>query len=793
MIKLFEYKIYIGKNEPMPLCWKVFSLLFMTFMMLIMMVLCISCQSDDIKNEETVEYPAVVRLKVTGQEQVDVATRAVNEDAINDLHILIYDSKGELIGQQYATSSTVAINTHSAKDCTIYAIANTGKPNLLNSYNIHTEATLKELTCSISSWDELTNQDHLPMTGSMNKVEIVAGTQTLLGGMKVSRMVAKITLDIKIKKNSGITITDYSIYNIPLKSYYIGRPLATEDLKDDTNTMAGSDAVNAATSADWTECDKVTVNAASTICTFYMFETRRGVVESIKEQQNKVSKDAPARATYIVINGKIGSVTASWKVYLGGNATSNFNIKRNSTYTYSITLYDVITADTRVNVDFTNVIDLSVTGIANCYLASQKCTWYKIKATVRGNGAATSADISPTGTYLPTNATISPTDAELVWEGSCDDAMTSKGIIQTLFYKDEYIYFKTGHIEGGNAVIAAKDVSGTILWSWHIWKTSFDLAAMPTQTYKTNPRKMNANFNNGLISRFLIMMDRNLGATSNIASNTNQVTETFGLFYQFGRKDPFPSPKTKAGLVGVYGKSGEILNNETLSSATYQIKNNIISAGVANNITYAINHPLTFITNDDADTDADGSYPTQNWIYGAKCGSDIWKASNKLWGSEFKNESLLYLNTQFMGKTIYDPCPQGWCMPPDDTWTNFTTTLEGGMYDTANVNYYNSPSECKRNWTIEDDLNSLPVYGRIFYISGTSGEKTFYPASGYRYGSLGLIINVGYYSCVWSAAPVRNDLPYSQYFYAYNAAVIPVVGSGRSSAYPVRCVKESSL
>ena len=53
-----------------------------------------------------------------------------------------------------------------------------------------------------------------------------------------------------------------------------------------------------------------------------------------------------------------------------------------------------------------------------------------------------------------------------------------------------------------------------------------------------------------------------------------------------------------------------------------------------------------------------------NWIYGAISQSEAWKASNRLWGGNLNNEtSSKRLDTKFTGKTIYDPCPSGWCMP----------------------------------------------------------------------------------------------------------------------------------
>ena len=69
-------------------------------------------------------------------------------------------------------------------------------------------------------------------------------------------------------------------------------------------------------------------------------------------------------------------------------------------------------------------------------------------------------------------------------------------LISGCCYEDGYIAFKTADtFKEGNAVIAAKDADGKILWSWHIWLTD-------------QPEEHVYNNNAGT------MMDRNLGATS---------------------------------------------------------------------------------------------------------------------------------------------------------------------------------------------------------------------------------------------------------------------------------------
>ena len=787
MIKLFEYRVYRTQEEPVPFCWKVLFVLFMLGTLLAMTAVCSSCQPEEdmeaIGAEE--DLPATIRLEVQGEELVNIATRDINESVVSNLHILVYNSLGELIGQKYQTgSSTVTVNTRSATGCTIYAVANTGKADLFKGYAIHKESYLKSMVYSLTNWDDLGKGTNLLMTGSMKSVNIKAGAQTLSTRLVLTRMVARVELKIKVKESSGITITDYSVKNIPSRSYYIAR--------------ASEDAVQTATAAHWKESGVIAASGATSVSkTFYMFENRRGT-KSISAQKDKTTANAPAKATYVVIHGLVGAVTVTWTVYLGENNTSDFNIKRNGNYTYNITLNDIAATDTRVVVDFAGTEDLSSAGTANCYLAKKVNTWYKFKATVRGNGAATAALISPTGSALAANAAISPASAELVWETNGHGK-----IIQGVILKDGYVYFKTGPTAEGNAVIAVKDRSGNVLWSWHIWKTHFNLAEMPAQTYKTNPRSgMNGTIYSDVLpaKRTLVMMECDLGAASNAATNNDEVVRTFGLYYQFGRKDPFPTAKNRerridnnSETVDVFDRDGNKLNAATLRGEKYQVMNRTVSSSVQSIISYSIKQPLTFIL-----CSEDNSY---NWIYGAISQSEAWKASNRLWGGNLNNEtSSKRLDTKFTGKTIYDPCPSGWCMPPQDTWTNFTTTLlDGDRNSNYNINIaslYNCPVEDLKNYVDGDNsgfVSSTGVFGRRYYINGNTGDKAFYPASGYRNGINGQVCDVGASSCAWSSSPVSADLPQGACLNTNITWVYPVSSHSRANGFPVRCVKETSL
>lgn len=313
MNRLFEYRVYPKTEEPIPFCWKVLFVLFMLGTLLAMAAVCSSCQPEE-EGMEAVDMeeglPATIRVEVQGEEQADFVTRTVNESVISDLHILVYNSAGELIGQKYQTgSSTVTINTRSATGCTIYAVANTGKADLFKGYTMHKESYLKSMVYSLTNWDDLNKGTNLPMTGSMKSVNIKTGTQTLSAKLVLTRMVAKVVLNIKVQESSGITITNYSVKNIPARSYYVAR--------------VSEDAVQAATAAHWKESGFITTSGATSVSkTFYMFENRRGT-KTISAQKDKTTANAPANATCVVIHGLVGSIAVTWTVYLGENNTND--------------------------------------------------------------------------------------------------------------------------------------------------------------------------------------------------------------------------------------------------------------------------------------------------------------------------------------------------------------------------------------------------------------------------------------------------------------------------------------
>lgn len=146
--------------------------------------------------------------------------------------------------------------------------------------------------------------------------------------------------------------------------------------------------------------------------------------------------------------------------------------------------------------------DLSAAGTANCYLI-QGAGDYKFRSVI-GNTDATVGNVK---------------SVEVLWESFGTDEMPNVGdLIASVSYKNGYIRFSTPeNFRDGNAVIAAKNSKGTILWSWHIWCAE---EGFNGQVYYNDAGTM---------------MDRNLGATSATPGDVGAL----GLLYQWGRKDPF--------------------------------------------------------------------------------------------------------------------------------------------------------------------------------------------------------------------------------------------------------------
>ena len=188
---------------------------------------------------------------------------------------------------------------------------------------------------------------------------------------------------------------------------------------------------------------------------------------------------------------------------------------------------------------------------ANCYIVPEAGV-YQFPM-VKGNGTEPVGDVA---------------SVEVLWETFGTDKAPEQGdLIQIVLHEDNMAYFKTGdNFRKGNALIAARDAGGIILWSWHIWMTD---------------KPQDQLYLNGAGT----MMDRHLGATSATPGDAGAL----GLLYQWGRKDPF--------LGSSSGK--EAVPAKSTAEWPVPVKSDATSGTIENSIA----HPMTFITANSANDD----------------------------------------------------------------------------------------------------------------------------------------------------------------------------------------------
>ncbi len=177
---------------------------------------------------------------------------------------------------------------------------------------------------------------------------------------------------------------------------------------------------------------------------------------------------------------------------------------------------------------------------ANCYIVPKSGTYSF--STVFGNSQKNIEGIAK---------------VEVLWESFGTEEFPYPGdLISDIMYADNTITFKATDRKG-NAVIAARNEEGTILWSWHIWLTD----QPEDQVYRNNAGTM---------------MDRNLGATSVFPGDV----EALGLLYQWGRKDPF------------LGSLSAVHHKYVPSTIDWPAS---VESSSIDMIKYSIENPITFI------------------------------------------------------------------------------------------------------------------------------------------------------------------------------------------------------
>ena len=339
------------------------------------------------------------------------------------------------------------------------------------------------------------------------------------------------------------------------------------------------------------------------------------------------------------------------------------------------------------------------------------------------------------------NASDPATQASIVWTDQ-------SGIIEASSLGIEgsgtnaFVHFRVPQdkIKNGNAVIAVKNASGTVMWSWHLWFDHSDvlntIACTNYQGYTYNFTKQTLGFayhkwegsayDKPRKARVKVEQTIANGGTKqfayiDITQNPGSVKEISPTYYQFGRKDAMPG--IDAVSDGSFTPDGG--NNMSIQNG--------------------IQHPETFYTWGSSWNNGYNQY-------------NLWSMDNTTTGH----------NDNSVVKTVYDPCPAGFHMPASNAFTGFTTDGQN-----------NGPMNVSGAWD----------YGWNFNNKISSPDATVYfPALGYRNISDGSLYFVGYDGYYWSAVPYSTS--YGCHLYFGSGSVYPQFDNRRPNGFSVRPVAE---
>ena len=296
-------------------------------------------------------------------------------------------------------------------------------------------------------------------------------------------------------------------------------------------------------------------------------------------------------------------------------------------------------------------VDLGSDGRANSYVVNAPGRYF-FNASYKGN-----SKVRIGGT---------PASARVLWEsyGTAEYNPYAPVIAAASLESRDGEYFVNfdtpASLKNGNAVLAVVDAAGTVLWSWHIWVCEGFEPGESAQRYK-----------NGAY-----VMDRNLGATSPEPGKV----ESVGLFYQWGRKDPFIGP---AG----------IRSEDRAECSVSPWPSSKMKDSETGTIKYSVEHPMVFIATEGlGDWQVDGD----NDIWGGKSGK----------------------------KTEYDPCPPGWRVPSggeDGLWA-----ASAGQSLPQKPDAINSGVDFAGVFTNTTETVWYPVSGYLRWVSGYMGGEGQY-------------------------------------------------------------------
>ncbi len=422
--------------------------------------------------------------------------------------------------------------------------------------------------------------------------------------------------------------------------------------------------------------------------------------------------------------------SCSWEWTDQAKGFANVNLTApatlSSTVSLSVTITDDFEREAKLDANLDIVAITTVKDAANCHIVKPGET-LTIKA-VKGNSAET----------------LEFNNATLVWQ----DALGMVKSVSANANEGVVVVELNDAIEG-NAVVAAKQ-DDTIVWSWHVWVTAYEPNAEENiMTYDWVKRNAEGEVTE---TGTTYWMDRNLGARNATMFDAGAL----GLFYQWGRKDPFVGADGVESSVYVkkYDIDGNQIHEVSKLRPTYPEDDRI-----STNLELAIQNPTIFYYAPSS------AWPVVDWLT-----DDSARQNNDLWGGVSGR------------KTIYDPCPYGWKVPVAGAPWSFRKLYkkEGNLNDSK-------PYDPAQPWYIYWDLDKCIGFR---YQAPDTEKEWWFPFTGKKEPNDGTLTGVGG-GANYHTATTSNTTALMEIMAWGNPT--SETGLNRTYGSSVRCVKDSDV
>lgn len=676
--------------------------------------------------------------------QVNVDEGTASDYEVNDFWLFEYDDEGGLIGaptyylyKEFKDLKYVSmIIPDPGKEFKVVVIANTHNPNLLSSLSYNTldalSASYIEVHSSLDMVQESGTSCDLLMNGVFSLYD-----DTRKVNCNLYRNVAKLEVKLVNGRDTGITIRSLQLRSVPDRIFLVDQLYSNEatfpNLSESGFRSLEKDLL------------ELSPGSESEWVRYYLPRNMRGKNLSTTETDKNIN--VPDNATYLeVVAVKEKGIQVIYRFYPGENDIDDFNLVPNHSYRFLIDFKALGDPnDTRVEDMSHIVLEESNSYLINPSVGRVKYT-VPIENRINTYWSSESGRKNPDWQKYLVNSEKEWV-AEVIWKDTeenllvfvDDDGNTSASYNGRR--DDRYFSFEVDEFAPGNVLIGVRRKGSLAdpwtkaegyMWSWHVWVTDYN-PYEDVGEWQDGKYIYELSGNNGSLHRYAALdriemyknrylMDRNLGAKG--YAKSDGVEKSTGMFYQYGRKDPFPASDR------VYDGNSQSLTLEFVSAEGINIHDAVMS-------------PLKYYTKSSGDWLSDDTYRGYSW--------------NDLNEEVKKGE----------GKSFFDPCPPGWQLHVYQVWGDFDKadkcdwTITGTKFDAG--------------WMV--DLTA----------SAEDEEVAYFPASGLRLRTTGALNNSGTVCALWSVTEEAGEVVRYSYF-EKDRMLKEQPGAYRAMGLPVRCI-----